>query len=128
MKPFLTLAALLFVGAIAAAPVIAATAVAPEPPPRGEPGPRATGSDTLNAEQVTKVKAVLSAYKPATLTADDAKAIKRALRDAGMRRSAALDAAITAAGFSPDRLEALDPRPPQPPGGSDAPAGPPPRK
>ena len=70
----------------------------------------------LSAEQVAKVKAVLAAYKPATLKADDAKAIKRALRDAGLRHNAALDKAITDAGFSPQRLEELDPRPAHPPG------------
>ena len=82
----------------------------------------------MSVEQVAKVKSVLSAYKAASLTADDAKAIKRALRDAGMRHSPALDQAITAAGFSPARLEALDPRPAQPPAGGDGPGGAPPRK
>ena len=77
----------------------------------------------LTAVQLAKVKSVLAAYKPAALTADDAKAIKRALRDAGMRHSPALDKAITDAGFSPARLEALDPRPPRPPGDGNAPAG-----
>ena len=50
---------------------------------------------------------MLAAYKPAALTADDAKAIKRAFRDAGMRHSPALNRAITDAGFSLARLEAL---------------------
>ena len=70
---------------------------------------------------------MLAAYKPAALTADDAKIVKRAFRDAGMRHSSALDKAITDAGFSPARLEALDPRPPRPPGDGPAPAGGPPR-
>ena len=61
----------------------------------------------LTAAQLAKVKSVLAAYKPAALTADDVKAIKRAFRDAGMRNTPALDKAITDAGFSPARLEAL---------------------
>ena len=84
----------------------------------------------LTAVQLAKVKSVLAAYKPAALTAEDAKLIKRTLRDAGMHHSPALDKAITEAGFSPARLEALDPRPPRPPGqpgDGPAPAGGPPR-
>ena len=68
-------------------------------------------SSPLSAEQVAKVKAVLAAHTPATLKADDAKAIKRALRDAGLPHNAALDKAIADAGFSPKKLEELDPRP-----------------
>ena len=66
------------------------------------------------AAELAKVKAVLAPYKSASLTADDAKLIKRTLRDAGMRRSAAPDAAITAADFSPARLDHLDPPPSRP--------------
>ena len=105
----------------------AQSAAPPNPPPPADTRPQGSGPAALSAEQLAKVKTVLSAYKPAALTADDAKAIKRAFRDAGMRRSAALDAAISAAGFSPERLEVLDPRPAQPPGGGDRPGGAPPR-
>jgi hypothetical protein len=100
----------------------------PAPPrPAGEQGPDGQRSAPLTAEQVAKVKAVLAAYKPATLKADDAKAIKRALRDAGLRHNAALDKAITDAGFSPQKLEELDPRPARPPGApGDGPPPPPP--
>jgi hypothetical protein len=127
-KHILTLGALLLAGAITAAPSVAQSVAAPNPPPRAEAGPQDRSPVTLTAEQVAKVKSVLAAYKPASLSVDDAKAIKRALRDAGMRHSTALDAAITAAGFSPERLEALDPRPPRPPAGGDAPGATPPRK
>ncbi len=98
----------------------------PPPPPPGEDRPPG-GSPPLvltSAEQA-KVKSVLSAYKPATLTAEDARALKRALRDAGLRRSPALDDALNAAGFSPAKMEALDPRPPGPPGPPPGPPGPP---
>jgi hypothetical protein len=98
-----------------------------QPPPRP---PLEEGPQTLSAEQLAKVKSVLARYKAATLTADDAKAIKRALRDAGLRRGPGVAAAIKANGFDPDRLEQLDPRPPGPPPGErpERPDGPPPVK
>jgi hypothetical protein len=98
-----------------------------QPPAKQQPVEPAA----LSAEQLAKVKAVLAPYKPASLTIDEAKLIKRTLRDAGMRRSAALDKAITDAGFSPAKLEALDPTPPRPPSegmGAGAGAGAPPIK
>ena len=85
--------------------------------PRGvEQQPDDRKATPLTAEQVAKVKAVLAAYTPTALKADDAKAIKRALRDAGLAHNAALDKAIAEAGFSPQKLEALDPRPARTPG------------
>jgi hypothetical protein len=126
MKHFLILGTVLVTAAITTA--TAQTAAPSNPPPRTVTRPLDQGPATLSAEQVAKVKSVLSAYKSASLTADDAKAIKRGLRDAGMRHSPALDKAITDAGFSPERLEALDPRPAQPPGDGDRPGGAPPRK
>ena len=126
--------ACMVVGVIAAAiaPAHAQTAApsASRPQAGQPPDDRAA---VLTAAQLAKVKSVLAAYKPAALTADDAKAIKRTFRDAGIRHTPALDKAITDAGFSPARLEALDPRPPRPPGdgpapgNGPAPAGGPPR-
>jgi hypothetical protein len=81
--------------------------------------PGAQRAEALGAEQVAKVKAVLAPYRPGSLNVDDAKAIKRALRDAGMRPSPALDQALRAEGFSAERLDQLDPRPPGPPGGGE---------
>ena len=69
----------------------------------------------LTAEQLAKLKSVLAPYKAASLKVADAKLIKRTLRDAGMRRSRALDAALLAAGFDPRRLDELDPPPARPP-------------
>ncbi len=91
----------------------AQTAALP-PPARPASASAAPPAQTLTAAELAKVKAVLAPYKSASLSADDAKLIKRTLRDAGMRRSPALDAAITAAGFSPARLDQLDPPPPRP--------------
>lgn len=98
----------------------------PPPPPPGEDRPPGAPPPlVLSSAEQAKVKSVLSAYKPATLTAEDARALKRALRDAGLRRSPALDDALKAAGFSPAKMESLDPRPPGPPG---PPPGRPPEK
>ena len=112
--------------AVAMTGAAAQTPAASRPPLGGEARPRDTGPATLSAEQVAKVKTVLSAYKPASLTVGDAKALKRALRDAGLRPGPALDKALADAGFSAAQLEVLDPRPARPPGDGDAPAGPPP--
>ena len=102
------------------------------PAMRGGPEPEHGEGKALTAEQTAKVKSVLAAYKPDKLTADDAKAIKRALREAALRPNRALGEAIRAAGFSPDKLEQLDPRPPGPPPDGAPPGGggngPPPKK
>ena len=84
-------------------------------------------AQTLSADQLAKVNAILAKYKSASLTADDAKLIKRTLRDAGMPRSPALDSALNTAGFSPAKLDQLDPPPPPPARPADS-AAPPAKK
>ena len=119
-------------GALAQSTVSNASRRAVEP--RGlEQQPDDRKAAPLTAEQVAKVKAELAAYTPSTLKVDDAKAIKRALREAGLPHNAALDKAISDAGFSPRKLEELDPRPAHPPGpratqgsGASSPPSPPP--
>jgi hypothetical protein len=86
---------------------------------QGSARPVAQAPEALSAAQAARVKAVLAPYKADRLTVDDAKAIKRALRDAGMRPSPALDQALRGEGFSAERLDQLDPRPPGPPGGGE---------
>jgi hypothetical protein len=76
----------------------------------------------LTAAEVAKVKSVLAPYKPASLTTEDAKMIKRTLRDAGFPKSRELDAALVSSGFSPEKLDQLDPPPPRPAGESARPA------
>jgi hypothetical protein len=88
-----------------------ASQVAPSMPP----------AQTLTAEQLAKVKSVLAAYKPATVTTDDAKVIKRTLRDAGMRPGPAMDKALSDQGFSAAKLDVLAPPPPRPAGESPPP-------
>ena len=106
----------------------AQTPAASNPPQGAEARPRDMRPATLSAEQVAKLRKLLSAYQPASLTVGDAKALKRALRDAGLRPGPALDKALADAGFSAERLQALDPRPTRPPGDGGGPAGPPPRR
>jgi hypothetical protein len=91
--------------------------------PPGPPAPQA-----LTAAELAKIKAVLAPYKSASLSVDDAKAIKRSLRDAGLRRSRELDAALNAAGFSSQKMDLLDPPPPRPPGEGSPPPPPPVKK
>jgi hypothetical protein len=117
-----------FVGVVALAAMASHGAALAAPEPLGEQRPEALGSATLSAEQIAKLKAILAPYKAATLKPDDAKAIKRALRDAGMRPGPALDKALANSGFSAERLEALDPRPARMAVEHDAPTGPPPRR
>ena len=94
--------------------VFAYSQIKPAPPPNGAPA-KGQRAEALTPAQLGKVKEILAAYKPNSLTADDAKSIKRQLRDAGLRRGPALGDALHAAGFNPKRLDELDPRPPGPP-------------
>ena len=86
--------------------------------------PQGATAQALTTAQLAIVTKVLAPYKPASLTADDAKLIKRTLRDSGLPRSPALDAAMNAAGFSPAKLDELDPPPPRPGNGSAPPPPP----
>ena len=67
----------------------------------------------LTTAELAKVKSILAPYKPTSLTTEDAKTIKRTLRDAGLRKSRELDAALVSSGFSPEKLDQLDPPPPR---------------
>jgi len=91
---------------LAGCALISAAAVAqarpPEPPASQAP---------LTADQLAKVRSVLANYKADALTTESAKALKRALRDAGFRPGPALDAALNSSGFSVQKLDLLDPRP-----------------
>lgn len=105
--------------------LVAGFAYAQSAPPAAPPKAAGQPASTLTAAELAKVKAVLAPHKSATLTADEAKLIKRTLRDAGLRRSPALDAALTAAGFNHAKLDQLDPPPPPP---ADGGPPPPPKK
>lgn len=120
MNHFLTafLAVVLFAASTASAQVTQ-TQTQTRPQAQGQNQPRPGGdpreSETpLSTVQLAKVKSILAPYKAASLTAEDAKAIKRGLRDAGIPRGRALGEALRAAGFNPDRLNELAPPPPRP--------------
>jgi hypothetical protein len=86
------------------------------PPPRNESS--AGDQETLTDAQIEQVKTILSNYAAASLTAADAKAIHEAFREAGLRAGKALNDAVTAAGFDPDKLRDLDPPPNREGGGA----------
>ncbi len=62
-------------------------------------------------DMVAKVKSILSNYDFAALTAEDAKAIHEAFRDAGFKSGKEQEAAIKEAGYDPKTLRELDPPP-----------------
>jgi phosphatidylethanolamine-binding protein (PEBP) family uncharacterized protein len=68
-------------------------------------------SQPLTTDQRSQVKSILSGYNGASLTADDAKAINNAFRNAGLRNGPALQQAIRDAGFVPERIGELAPPP-----------------
>jgi phosphatidylethanolamine-binding protein (PEBP) family uncharacterized protein len=79
------------------------------PPPRdgGRPGE----VEPLTDAQKEQVKGILSKYDAPALTADQAKAIHEAFRQAGLRGGPAMADTIKAAGFDPDKLRDLAPPP-----------------
>ncbi|MEI6073482.1 MAG: hypothetical protein WCS31_16980 [Verrucomicrobiae bacterium] len=86
----------------------------PGQPPGGE-GARGK-TEALTDAQVKQVGTILAGYDAQALTAEQARAIHTAFREAGLPGGPAINEAVTAAGFSPDKLRDLDP-PPSAPGG-----------
>ena len=85
------------------APGLAQTAPS-DRPPREE-------QQTLTDQQKATVKSILSKYNPASLTADDARAINDAFREAGLRSGRDLRDAIQEAGFDAEAIRKLAPPP-----------------
>ncbi len=77
--------------------------------PRGDRPPREDRQFT--DEQKATVASILSQYDASSLTAENAKAINNAFRDAGFRAGPGLRDAIEAAGFDPETISRLDPPP-----------------
>ena len=82
-------------------------------PPAGGPGVPAGGdrpgqTETLTDAPQAQVKGILAKYDASTLTADQAKAIHEAFRQASLRGGPALADTLKAAGFDPDKLRNLD--------------------
>ena len=80
--------------------------IAKDKPPRQE-----KEVEALADKQVETVKTILSDYDSEALTADDAKAIHQAFREAKIPGGKALDAAVDDAGFDSEKLRELDPPP-----------------
>ena len=68
-------------------------------------------SASLTDVQKAAVKSILLKHTASKLTANDAKAIHRAFRDAGLKAGPGLNEAVTDAGWNPDKLRDLDPPP-----------------
>ncbi len=113
---------------LAGTPVLGQPSSPPPTQAASNTRPGAPPMQNLTAEQLAKIKTVLASYKPTSLTTDDAKNIKRTLRDTGIRPGPALDKALSEAGFSAEKLDALAPPPPRPAGEGNAPPPPPPKK
>ena len=69
----------------------------------------------LTENQQEAVATILSQYDPEKITADDAREINDAFRDAGLKRGRGLQNAVKSAGFSGATISALDPPPPERP-------------
>jgi len=78
-------------------------------------------TETLTTAQIAQVKKILSAYDANTLTAAQAKAIHESFRQAGMAGGPAMNSAVKAAGFNPDKLRDLAPPPSANQAGNDRP-------
>ena len=77
-------------------------------------GERGGESEAATDEQKAGAAEIVAKYDVSSLTAADAKAIHKALRDIGMRGGPAEDNLLTSVGFDPEILKKLDP----PPGGT----------
>ena len=78
---------------------------------RSDRGPG--GLEPLTDVQKGQVKIILAKYDASTLSAEQARAIHEAFRQAGIRGGAALNDAVKAGGFDPDKLRDLAPPPGQ---------------
>ena len=95
-------------------------------PPPGEGGverggDRSSQTENLTDAQKAQVKGLLSKYDANALTAEQAKAIHEAFRQAGLHGGPALNDTVKAAGFDPDKLRDLAPPPGQASGSDQRP-------
>lgn len=81
--------------------------------PRGD-RPQQEEVDKLTVAQTTKVNQILEKYDSKSLSADDAKAIIKALREAKIPRGKGVEKAIDAAGFDFEEIRKLAPPPSRP--------------
>lgn len=65
----------------------------------------------LTEEQTAEITEILSVYDPSSLTAEEARQIHTAFRNAGIRPGPEMRETIEACGFDPQTLRQLDPPP-----------------
>jgi hypothetical protein len=70
--------------------------------------------ETLTAKQIKKVNKILADYDSESLSADDAKAIMKAIREAKVPGGKGVEKAIDAAGFDFEEIKKLAPPPAKP--------------
>ncbi len=75
--------------------------------------------EALTDAQAKRVGSILAQYDAQELTAEQARAIHEAFRQAGIPGGPAINEVVAAAGFSPDTLRDLDPPPSAPGAGGD---------
>lgn len=80
-------------------------------PPRGEDRP--ARMEPLTDAQKEQVKAILSRFDAAALTAETARAIHEAFRQAGLHAGPAMEDTLRESGFDPEQLRQLAPPPRQ---------------
>lgn len=78
---------------------------------RPEKGSKHEQVDELTDAQITTVNKILVDYDSKSLSADDAKAIMEAIREAKIPGGKGVEGAINAAGFSFDKIRKLAPPP-----------------
>ena len=87
--------------------------MAQEGPGRKPPREQA---ESLTDKQVKKVNKILADYKGKSLSAEDAKSIMAAFREAEIPGGKGLESAVSDAGFSLEEIRKLAPAPPRPEG------------
>ncbi len=80
------------------------------------------GSQTITEEQKAGAAEIVSKYDASALSAEDAKAIHKALRDIGVQGGPVEDELLISVGFDPEMLKQMDP-PPDRPGAEDGERG-----
>ncbi len=80
----------------------------------GKEDSRGGGSETITDEQKAGAAEIVSKYDAASLSAEDAKAIHKSLRDLGVHGGPSEDKLLISVGFDPEMLKKMDPPPDRP--------------
>lgn len=104
-------AVILGISIISASQALAQRGEGSRPPPGGPGGQGPENEAELTQAQVAKIAEILAQFDPNNLTAETARAIHEAFREAGIRPGRGMKEAIEAAGFDAEMLRELDPPP-----------------